>query len=122
MAREVGISKSSVQKLWAQNELKPHRSRTFKLSNDPEFKTKFWDIVGLYLNPPEQALVLCCDEKSQIQALSRSQPGLPLKTGYIQPGPMIIIATARSPSLPHSITCRVKLSRAPINAIPTANG
>jgi hypothetical protein len=84
MAREVGISKSSVQKLWAQNELKPHRSRTFKLSNDPEFKTKFWDIVGLYLNPPEQALVLCCDEKSQIQALSRSQPGLPLKTGYIQ--------------------------------------
>jgi DDE superfamily endonuclease/Winged helix-turn helix len=84
MARESGLSKSTVHKLWASNDLKPHLSRTFKLSSDPEFETKFWDIVGLYLNPPEQALVLCCDEKSQIQALSRSQPGLPLGTGHIQ--------------------------------------
>ena len=84
MAREAGLSKSTVQKLWANNDLKPHLSRTFKLSTDPEFELKFWDIVGLYLNPPERALVLCCDEKSQIQALSRSQPGLPLKAGHIQ--------------------------------------
>jgi transposase len=84
MAREVRVSKSTVQKLWASNDLKPHLSRTFKLSSDPEFEAKFWDIVGLYLNPPDQALVLCCDEKSQIQALSRSQPGLPLKAGHIQ--------------------------------------
>ena len=84
MARESGLSKSTVQKLWANNELKPHLSRTFKLSTDPEFELKFWDIVGLYLNPPERALVLCCDEKSQIQALSRAQPGLPLKAGHIQ--------------------------------------
>jgi hypothetical protein len=84
MARESGLSKSTVQKLWASNDLKPHLSRTFKLSTDPEFELKFWDIVGLYLDPPDQALVLCCDEKSQIQALSRSQPGLPLKTGHIK--------------------------------------
>jgi transposase len=84
MARESGLSKSAVQKLWASNDLKPHLSRTFKLSTDPQFEAKFWDIVGLYLNPPDQALVLCCDEKSQIQALSRSQPGLPLKVGQIQ--------------------------------------
>ena len=84
MARESGLSKSAVQKLWAGNDLKPHLSRTFKLSTDPEFEAKFWDIIGLYFNPPDQALVLCCDEKSQIQALSRSQPGLPLKAGHIQ--------------------------------------
>ena len=83
-ARAARLSKSTVQKLWANNDLKPHLSRTFKLSTDPEFELKFWDIVGLYLNPPERALVLCCDEKSQIQALSRSQPGLPLKAGHIQ--------------------------------------
>ena len=84
MAQESGLSKSTVQKLWASNDLKPHLSRTFKLSTDPQFEVKFWDIVGLYLNPPDRALVLCCDEKSQIQALSRSQPGLPLKAGHIQ--------------------------------------
>jgi len=84
MAHQSGLSKSTVQKLWASNDLKPHLSRTFKLSTDPQFEVKFWDIVGLYLNPPDRALVLCCDEKSQIQALSRSQPGLPLKAGHIQ--------------------------------------
>jgi hypothetical protein len=60
------------------NDLKPHITRTFKLSNDPRFEEKFWDVIGLYLNPPEQALVLCCDEKSQCQALERTQLGLPL--------------------------------------------
>jgi hypothetical protein len=81
MARHAGLSKSTVQKLWAQNELKPHLTRTFKLSSDPAFEAKFWDVSGLYLSPPDQALVLCCDEKCQIQALQRTQPGLPLNAG-----------------------------------------
>lgn len=83
MARHSGLSHSAVQRLWAANDLKPHRTRTFKLSSDPQFETKFWDIVGLYLDPPTRALVLCCDEKSQCQALERTQPGLPLGQGHI---------------------------------------
>ena len=83
MARHAGVSKSRVQTLWSQNELKPHLTRTFKLSNDPQFEPKFWDVIGLYLQPPQKALVLCCDEKSQCQALERSQPGLPLGVGHI---------------------------------------
>ena len=78
MGRHVGISASSVQRIWSSNDLKPHRLKTFKLSNDPKFEEKFWDVVGLYLNPPDKALVLCCDEKSQCQALERTQLGLPL--------------------------------------------
>src|SRR6266446_225694 len=81
MARAVGISAASVQRLWAANDIKPHLSRTFKLSNDKQFEEKFWDVIGLYLDPPEKALVLCCDEKSQCQALERTQPGLPLGIG-----------------------------------------
>jgi transposase len=83
MAKHAGISKSWVQQLWYRNDLKPHQTRTFKLSNDRQFEQKFWDIVGLYLSPPQQAVVLCCDEKSQCQALERSQPGLPLGQGHI---------------------------------------
>ena len=83
MARHVGLSKASVQRLWAANDLKPHRTRTFKLSSDPHFEAKFWDVIGLYLDPPTQAVVLCCDEKSQCQALERTQPGLPLGAGHI---------------------------------------
>ncbi len=83
MARHSGLSRSAVQRLWAANDLKPHRTRTFKLSNDPQFEAKFWDIIGLYLDPPTRALVLCCDEKSQCQALERTQPGLPLGQGNI---------------------------------------
>ena len=83
MARHSGLSRSTVQRLWAANDLKPHRTRTFKLSNDPQFATKFWDILGRYLDPPTQALVLCCDERSQCQALERTQPGLPLGQGHI---------------------------------------
>jgi transposase len=86
MAREVGISASSVHSIWKQNELKPHLTRTLKISNDPQFEEKFWDVIGLYLNPPEKALVLCCDEKSQCQALERTQPGLPLGVGHIRTG------------------------------------
>ena len=78
MSRHAGISASSVQRIWSKNDLKPHRLTTFKLSNDPKFEEKFWDVIGLYLDPPAHALVLCCDEKSQCQALERTQLGLPL--------------------------------------------
>lgn len=78
MSRHAGISASSVQRIWSSNDLKPHRVRTFKLSNDARFEEKFWDVIGLYLNPPTKAMVLCCDEKSQCQALERTQLGLPL--------------------------------------------
>ena len=84
MAKAVGISHDSVHRLWRQNDLKPHLTRTFKLSQDPEFERKFWDVIGLYLNPPDKALVLCCDEKSQCQALQRTQPALPLGIGHIR--------------------------------------
>ena len=79
MAREAGVSKDTVRRLWHANDIKPHRTRTFKLSNDPDFERKFWDVVGLCLDPPDPgAGVLCCDEKSQCQALERSQPGFPV--------------------------------------------
>lgn len=78
MAKHAGVSASSVQRIWSQNDLKPHVVKTFKLSNDPKFEEKFWDVIGLYLDPPARALVLCCDEKSQCQALERTQLGLPL--------------------------------------------
>lgn len=81
MAQAQGISPASVQRIWDSHGLQPHRLRTFKLSTDKQFVEKLRDVVGLYLNPPEKALVLCVDEKSQIQALQRSQPGLPLKKG-----------------------------------------
>src|SRR5205823_9712367 len=84
MARALGVSKATVQRVWRENEIKPHLTRVFKLSADPNFETKVWDVIGLYLNPPERAVVLCCDEKSQIQALQRSQPGLPLGKGHIR--------------------------------------
>jgi transposase len=81
MAANQGISKSTVSNLWRSHNIKPHRTKTFKLSRDPKFLQKLTDVVGLYLNPPDQAIVLCVDEKSQIQALNRTQPGLPLKKG-----------------------------------------
>jgi len=81
MAKEIGISVSSVQRIWRKHGLQPHKIRRFKLSNDPRFAAKLTDIVGLYVNPPEHAVVLSIDEKSQIQALDRTQPGLPMKKG-----------------------------------------
>ncbi len=81
MAAESGVSASTVRRVWKSHGLKPHLVRTFKISNDPKFAEKLEDIVGLYMNPPEHALVLSVDEKSQIQALDRTQPGLPLKKG-----------------------------------------
>jgi transposase len=81
MARQVGVSAATVQRVWAARGLKPHLVKTFKLSNDPRFEEKLIDVVGLYLNPPEQAIVLCLDEKSSVQALDRTQPSLPMKKG-----------------------------------------
>lgn len=81
MAENQNVSKSTISNIWRSHNLKPHRIRTFKLSRDPRFLEKLTDVVGLYLNPPQQAMVVCVDEKSQIQALDRTQPGLPLKKG-----------------------------------------
>ena len=81
LAAHLGTNASAVARIWRAHGLKPHRVKSFKLSNDPDFVKKLEDIVGLYLDPPEHALVLCCDEKTQIQALDRTQPGLPLKRG-----------------------------------------
>ena len=83
--RASGISEKSVRRIWHPHGLKPHLTRTFKISNDPQFAEKLEAIIGLYLNPPEHAIVLCADEKSQIQALDRTQPGLPLKKGAAAP-------------------------------------
>jgi transposase len=81
MARAEGVSSATVQRIWSAHGLQPHRVKTFKLSTDPRFVEKLTDVVGLYLNPPDKAVVLCVDEKSQIQALDRTQPGLPMKKG-----------------------------------------
>jgi transposase/transposase-like protein len=81
MAARAGVSPATVQRIWSARGLQPHRVQTFKLSNDPRFEEKLVDVVGLYLNPPESAIVLCMDEKSQIQALDRTQPSLPIKRG-----------------------------------------
>lgn len=81
MAKATGISHATIGRIWYEHGLKPHQVRTFKISNDKRFEEKLADVVGLYLNPPEKAIVLCVDEKSQIQALDRTQPGLPLKKG-----------------------------------------
>lgn len=81
MAQQHGVSAATVQRIWEAHGLQPHRVRRFKLSRDPQFLQKLTDVVGLYMNPPDKALVVCVDEKSQIQALDRSQPGLPMKPG-----------------------------------------
>lgn len=82
MAAAVGISEKSVRRIWHQHGLQPHLTHTFQINNDPQLAEKLKAIIGLYLNPPEHAIVLCADEKSQIQALDRTQPGLPLKKGH----------------------------------------
>ena len=83
LAKVAGVSATTVARVWRAHGLKPHRIKSFKISRDPRFVEKLEDIVGLYLSPPEHALVLCCDEKSQVQALDRTQPGLPLKKGRV---------------------------------------
>ena len=84
VATEVGASPTTVLRIWREHQLQPHRTRSFKFSNDPKLAEKVTDIVGLYLHPPEKALVLCVDEKSQIQALDRTQPLLPLRPGQVE--------------------------------------
>src|ERR1051325_1429542 len=84
MAKATGVSVGAVHSLWKANDIKPHLTRTFKLSKDKDFERKFWDVIALYLDPPDKALVLCCDEKSQCQALERTQPPLPLGKGHIK--------------------------------------
>jgi transposase len=81
MAKALGVTHSFVNRVWQEAGLKPHLSKHFKVSNDPQFEAKLRDVVGLYLNPPDKAVVFCVDEKSSIQALDRSQPGLPMKKG-----------------------------------------
>ena len=97
LAEHLGVGATTVRTAWRNNGLKPHRSRTFKVSRDPRYEDKLLDAVGRYLNPPEHALVLSCDEKSQIQALNRTQPGLPMKTGRAGTVPMTTSAMARPP-------------------------
>ena len=84
MSAETKLSKSTVQRVWSAFGVQPHRQQHFKLSTDPFFAEKVHDIVGLYLNPPDHAMVLCVDEKSQTQALERTQPLLPIGLGYVQ--------------------------------------
>ena len=79
LGAHLGLSATTIRRVWTRNGLKPHLQRTFKLSRDPRFVDKLFDVVGLYLEPLDKALVLSCDEKSQIQALNRTQPGLPMK-------------------------------------------
>jgi len=100
LAKELGISESSVLRIWRANGLKPHQSHAFKVSNDPQFAEKIEDIVGLYLSQPEHAMVFCVDEKSQIQALDRTQPGLPMKRGRAGTMTTITNGTERRRSSP----------------------
>jgi transposase len=86
MAKATGLSHTTIRRIWTAFALQPHRSESFKLSGDPLFVEKVRDIVGLYLSPPDRALVLCVDEKSQIQALDREQPVLPMMPGVAEPG------------------------------------
>ena len=81
MAKAQGVGKSTIQRIWDAHGLQPHRVETFKLSKDKRFVEKLTDVVGVYLNPPDKSVVLCVDEKTQIQALDRTQPGLPMKKG-----------------------------------------
>ena len=95
MAKAQGISRMAVQRIWDRYGLKPHLTKTFKLSGDKRFVEKLYDVVGLYLNPPDKAMILCVDEKSQIQALDRTQPGLPIKKGRCGTMTPTTSATAR---------------------------
>jgi len=81
MAKAQGVSHATIQRIWDAHGLQPHRVKTFKLSNDKRFEEKLTDVVGVYLNPPDKAVVMCVDEKTQVQALDRTQPGLPMKKG-----------------------------------------
>ena len=102
MAKASGLSVPTVHRIWRAFSLQPHRSETFKLSTDPLFVEKVRDIVGLYLDPPDRALVLCVDEKSQIQALDHTQPLLPMRPGKLNGTPTTTSGTEPPRCLPHS--------------------
>ena len=119
MARSTGISISSVQRIWRAHGLQPHRVHLFKLSNDPAFTTKLRDIVGLYVDPPAHAVVLSVDEKSQSQALDRTQPGLPIKKGRCQT--MTTSAMEPPRCSPPSMCSKAKSSVAVCNATGIRN-
>src|SRR5660398_190089 len=102
MADRSDLSKSTIGRIWKAFELKPHREDGFKLSTDPQFVEKVYDVVGLYLNPPEAAVVYCVDEKSQVQALARSQPAFPMMQAAARNAPMTMCATARRACSPRS--------------------
>ena len=120
IADETGVSKSTVHRIWQAFCLQPHRQKQFKLSSDPFFVEKVRDIVGLYLNPPENAAVLCVDEKSGIQALERTQPMLPLGLGYVEG--VTQLSTPRN----HHAVCRAgngeRQSAHAMSAAPPASG
>ncbi len=115
-AKAVNLSLRTVQRIWGAHKLQPHRWRTFKRSKDPAFAEKVEDIVGLYMHPPAHAVVLSIDEKSQIQALDRTQPGLPLKPG--KRGTMTTSATAPPPCSPPSMSWRAWCSAAACKGTP----
>jgi transposase len=108
MAKVAGISVSSVQRIWRAHGLQPHRVRQFKLSKDPQFAAKLHEIVGLYVDPPDHAIVLSVDEKSQIQALDRTQPGLPMTKGRPGTITMITSAMASQPCSQRSMSLRAR--------------
>ncbi len=112
----MNLSLRTVQRIWGAHKLQPHRWRTFKRSKDPAFAEKVEDIVGLYMHPPAHAVVLSIDEKSQIQALDRTQPGLPLKPG--KRGTMTTSATAPPPCSPPSMSWRAWCSAAACKGTP----
>ena len=122
MAREFGVSKATVQRVWSQNEIKPHLTRVFKLSSDPNFEVKFWDVIGLYLNPPEQAVVLVVTRSARSRRCSAVNQVCLWAKDISALKPMITIATAPSLSLPRWITWRAKSSLTPHRNIPTASG
>ena len=117
MAKAVGFSLRAVQRLWAAHRLQPHRIRTFKRSNDPDFAAKLDDVVGLYMDPPNHAVVVSIDEKGQIQALDRTQPGLPLKPGKCGTLTHDTSATARRRCSPRSASSKARSSAAARGAI-----
>lgn len=123
MGEVLGVSASTVMRHWQAHGLKPHIVRGFKVSRDPKFVEKLEDIVGLYMSPPEHALVLCCDEKSQVQALDRTQPGLPLKRGPCGHHGARLQAQWHEPRcLPHSTCLTARSSASASSTIPTLNG
>src|SRR6476619_3419238 len=112
MARASGISASAARRIWKAHGLQPHRYRQFKLSNDPDFVDKLRDVIGLYVDPPAHAIVLSVDEKSQIQALDRTQPGLPMKKGRAGTMTHTISGTAPQPCSPLLMFSKARSSAA----------